>query len=330
MKESLRQKCELLADNYVLIHKDFMWEIDIMNIVAASIYTNAGLKADPEVIKQCRNILRKKESVLSELRGSAELALLSRMAVSNNPENYLEEVTGVYKKVKKGKIFSSEYMVLVALIICEQHKVGQAEDIIKKMNLIMKKMEKEHPFLTGKEDMPYATIMAMLPNDVDKMINDMEKCYDILKKEFPMHGNSVQGLCQVLTLSGLNHDDKCKKALDIYDALRKTGIKYGKSTELAALGALVDLNMAPEAIANEIHDVSELLKKHKGFGNMALGKEHRAMFAALLVAEEYSGDKRSIQTTSIGSSIALAIAEEIVIMILMSSTIVASTTVNNN
>ena len=277
------------------------------------------MKADVSVIKQCRDILHKKEGVFSDLRGSVELALLSRMAVSRNPENYLEEVTGVYNKVKKGKIFTNEYMVLVALIICEQHKIGQAEDVIKKMKTIIKKMEKEHPFLTGKEDMPYATIMAMLPNDVDKMIDDMEKCYAVLKKEFPMHGNAVQGLCQVLTLSGLNFDDKCTKALEIYDALRKTGIKYGKSTELAALGALVDLKMAPEAIAQEIHDASELLKKHKGFGNMALGKEHRAMFAALLVAEEYSENIGSVNTSVIGSSLAVAIAEEIVIMILMSS-----------
>ena len=53
MKQSLREKCELLAENYTVINKDFKWEFEIMTIVAANTYTNAGMKADPEKMKEC-------------------------------------------------------------------------------------------------------------------------------------------------------------------------------------------------------------------------------------------------------------------------------------
>ena len=319
MRQSLRQRCELLADNYTVIHHDFMWDFEMMSLAAACIYTSSGIKADTAKMKECQAILKKKEGVFSELRGTTELALLSRMAVSNSPENYLEEVLGVYKRIMKGKIFSSPYYVLSALIIVEQHKVGQADDIISKTNDIIKKMGKEHPLLTGREDVPFATIMAMLPDEVSSMIHEMEACYDVLKKKFPMHKDAVQGLCQVLTISKMDNDEKSRKAVEIFESLKKKGIKYGKSTELAALGGLVDINMDADAIASEVAEASELLKKHKGFGNIALGKEYRAMFAALMVAEDYAGFGSSAGATALGSSLAVAIAEEIILLILIAA-----------
>ncbi|MBR3307511.1 MAG: DUF4003 family protein [Lachnospiraceae bacterium] len=317
MNVTLKAKCELFADNYTLIHNDFKWEYDIMNIVAASIYTNAGMKADIQKMKDCKRILKEKQSIFSDLRGTVELALLAKMAVSSVPENYLDEVINVYGKIKKGKIFTTDYMVLSAMIICDQRKALQAEEIIEKTKKIIKLMKKEHPILTGSEDIPFATLMAMMPTEESKLIADMEECFDVLKKKFPFHKDSVQGLCQVLTLSNMAGEDKCKKASDIFDALKKEGIKYGKSTELAALGALVDVDIDPALMAKEIEEASDLLKKHKGFGNFSLGKETRAMFAALLVAEDHAADKYGSTSTALGGAVAILIAEEIVLMMLM-------------
>lgn len=326
MNAILKQKCELLADNYTLIHKEFKWEYEIMTVVAASSYMNNGMKADTAKMKECKAILAKKQGVFSDLRSTIELALVSKMAVERDPEAYLNEVIGVYEKIKKGKIFTNQFMVLSALIIVEQHRISQAEDIIKKTKTIMKKMEKEHPFLTNSEDMPFATIMALSPMDIDKMIAEMEECFEILKKKFPLHKDAVQGLCQILCLSARSTEEKCKKAADIFDALKKNGVKYGKSTELSALGALIDVNMDADTIAKEIAECSDLLKSHKGFGNLALGKEYRALFAALMVAGEYASPASSVNATTIGSSIAITIAEEIVMLIIISSCTTTATT----
>ena len=261
MRETLKERCELLAENYTLIEKNFKWEFNMMYLVAAINYTSMGMKADAEKMKECREILKRKHGVFSELRSTIELAVISRMALEQNPAAFLDELTGVFEKVKEHKFFTSEYMVIAALIICEQHKVGKADEVIKKMRSILKKMEKKHPFLTGYEDMPFATIMAILPEDEDKLIDDMEACYAVLKKKFTMHEDAVQGLCQVLaveaamdgTVTGTT-EDKCAKAAEIFDELKKAGVKYGKSTELAALGALVALDMDAE--------ITVLLKKN--------------------------------------------------------------------
>lgn len=309
MRDSLRERCELLTENYSVIDKNFKWDYEVMHIVAANTFTSAGLRADPGKMRECKDILAKKHGFFSSLRGTTQLALLSKMAIQSDPAAYLDDVTGVYEKIIEGKIFSSNYMMLPALVICDQHKADQADDIIKKMKSIMEKMEKEHPLLTGSEDLAFAAIMAIATEDVDRMIEDMEACFDILKKKFPMHKNAVQGLCQVLTLSGNGTEEKCAKAVAIFDSLKEMGVKYGKTAELAVLGALVDLDMEAGDIACEIKECSELLKKERDFGNLILGEEHRAMFAALLVAEEYTSGNKDLYATTLGSSIAIEISD---------------------
>ncbi len=328
MNERVKEKCELLADNFLLISKEFKWELEMMSIIAASIYTNAGLKADPAKMRECLGILKKKKGLFSDLRGTAELALLSKMAISNAPENYLDEVIGVYDKVTKGHIFTSAFMVQSAMLICDRHLVGKADEIIKKTEKIMKKMNKEHPILTGSEDLPLATIMAMLPGDPDALVEEMENCYELLKKEFPMHKNAVQGLCQVLTMSSQAAEDKCGKVMAIFNALKERKDKFGKDTEIAALGSLVDLDMDAAAIADEIGEASRLLKEHKGFGNFRLGKEYRAMFAAFEVADVFGGEQKP-DSSILGSSIAVVIAEEIMIALIAASTAAAASSSTN-
>lgn len=309
MRDSLKERCELLTENYSVIDRNFKWEYEVMHIVAANTFTSVGLKADPEKMKECKDMLAKKHGFFTSLRSTTQLALISKMAIESDPAAYLEEVTAVYEKIIEGKVFSSNYMVLPAMVICDQHKADEADAIIQKMKTIMEKMEKEHPLLTGSEDLAFAALMAMTAENVDKMIEDMEGCFEILKKKFPMHKNAVQGLCQVLALSGNGTEEKCAKAVAIFDSLKEMGVKYGKTGELAALGALVDVDMEAEEIAREIMECSELLKKERDFGNLLLGEEYRSMFAALLVVEEYALGKNGLYVTTLGSSIAIEISD---------------------
>ena len=69
MNERVKEKCELLAENFLLINKEFKWDLEMMSIIAASIYTNAGLKADPAKMRECHGILKKKKGLFSDLRG---------------------------------------------------------------------------------------------------------------------------------------------------------------------------------------------------------------------------------------------------------------------
>ena len=49
MKESLKEKCDLLMENRDIVNKGFMLELEPSVIAAALIYTDKGLKADAHI-----------------------------------------------------------------------------------------------------------------------------------------------------------------------------------------------------------------------------------------------------------------------------------------
>ena len=168
---NIERKIDLLAANKNAISKKFSMEGNMMSIVSAFIFTGAGKEADVEKLKECRKVLKQHTGLLSSFRSTTELAVISRMALSEDPEKYFLDVKAAYDKISRGKFADNSFM-------------------ISKFNEIYKRMGKEHPFLTSSEDMSLAMLLALTDKSVDQIINDMETCYKYLKKESRMGAGS--------------------------------------------------------------------------------------------------------------------------------------------
>ena len=138
-----------------------------------------------------------------------------------------------------------------------------------------------------------------------------------MKQKFSFHNNAVQSLSHVLTLCVGEAQQKCDRVSAIYDALVVKGLTYGKDYELASLGALVNIDMTPEEVADEIADAAEFLKKCKGFGDWSIGQKSRTMFAALMAAQAYAPCSHVMDFSVLGSSLSMVIAEEVCLMATM-------------
>ena len=112
MTERLRNKCDLFLRNRNAVSKKFMLEKGMMSIAAGLIFTGADKEADIEKLTECRKLLNKHTGFFSEYRDAVKLALLSEMALSEAPEQYIEDVKAVYKKLHKGKFRNNSYMRL--------------------------------------------------------------------------------------------------------------------------------------------------------------------------------------------------------------------------
>ena len=81
----------------------------------------------------------------------------------------------------------------------------------------------------------------------------------------------------------------------------------------------------------EICEAAEYLKKNKGFSNWNMDSKSRLMFATLIASEVYSNDRNSSdgvvnKAVVLNSTLAMAIAEEIAILVIM----LCVMTTNNN
>ena len=317
MNTTVQAKCDLLAENRDIINKGFMLEVSLVKVASALVYTEKDKAVDNVYLKECRGILRKSQGLFSDFRALNELMVSAKLAQQADPSAYMEEIAATYKKFHAGKLFGSRYMVLAAMNISDAGRFAEADSIVEKTKAIMKGMNKVHPFITSDEDTAFAVLLAMTDKSVEDILTELEETYQTLKKDFSFHDNAVYSLAQVLTMKGGAVADKCSRVVDIYDAFKRAGSKYGKEYEFASLGVLLGLTDNIDGMVNDIIEGAAYLKEKKGFGVLDLNEKTRLMFTAILYAGIYGKDADIATASAFESTISMVIAEEIAFMIMM-------------
>ena len=330
MKTTVQRRCELLVENRQLVSKASVLESSLMRAVAAASYTEKDMSADVDQLKDCIKLLKKKQNAFSYLRGNAMLIIASRMALSGNPEGYLDDVIEVYKVFQKGKIFGSYYRVLASMSICDAGRSAQAEEIVQKTDALLKGMSKSHPWLTTDEDTSVVVLLAMTDKSTEDILTELEDSFQYIKKSFSFHDNAAYSLSQVLTTLDGSHDKKGEKALEIYNAFKEAGSQYGKNYELASIGALVNVNMNAEDLVAEVIEVAEFLKSQKGFGKLEMDRYTRLMFGTMIISGIYSEETGSSSASVTSGALATVITQQlcIYVAIMAASTSVAVSSAN--
>lgn len=325
MTENLRKQCELFERNRSAISGKFVFEKSLMSIAAGLIFTAAGREADIDRMKECQSILNQHTGFFSEYRDTVRLALLSEMALSDNPEQYIEDVKTVYKKLHRGHFENNSYMVLAAVLLCDSGRQNDTDEVIEKHNEIMQRMEKLYPFLTDSSDISYVILLALSDRTADAVIEDMTTCLDYLKKDLKIRtdSNSVQGLSEILALTDGDIRKKCDSVMQLYDALKEKKAEIGDGSVFSSLAMLTGTDEAPETIAGEIQEADEFLKDCKLFENNSENKKQRLMIAELLVASSCGTGSSMINNAFVNTALSVIKAQQIAAMITVFSNVLA-------
>ena len=325
MNEVLQRKCQLFDRNRTAISKKFKFEKPIMSIAAGLIYTGADREVDIEKMTECRDILKRHAGHFSEYRDIVKLALISEMALSDEPEQYIDDVKSVYEKLHKGKFRDNSYMVLAAMLLCNLGRQNAADEIIEKHNEIMRRMNDLHPVLTCSEDISYAILLALSDKSVDAILSDMAECYDYLKKEckIKVGSDSVQGLSEILALTDGNMKAKCDRIVSLHNLLKDHKADAG-GYAFISLGTFVNIDADPEVLVKEILEADAYLSGLKGFDEKNLQKNYRLMFAVILVAESYGAGMSIANSISVSTALSVIKVQKIVTMITVLSNVLPS------
>lgn len=320
MNENLKMYCDLFVSNKNLIKESFGWESIYMYPLCAGIYTQKKRQADVRRMKECRDFLKEHTSVFSNFRGNAQMALVSILAMSKDPEDLLEKGLRVYGLLKQ-EFFSSEFLVFGAMAIADMAEEEQYAEAAERTRRIYKLMKNSHPFLTSSEDSAFAALLAMSAKTDKELEMEVERCFEELKRHFSSQ-NSVQSLSHVLTLGEGDASWKCSHTVELFQFLKEQGYKYGVSYELPSLGILGTLGADTKLLAGSMIEVDHYLKGQKGFGSFGIGAKQRLMYAGILASIEYldnltgEGAIRSIalESTAITSTITIMAIQQAAMM----------------
>lgn len=324
MRFELQDRCGLLIKNREIIKAAFKWESDTMIMAGSSLLTSLGLLADVEKLQFAEKILKENTNTFSDFRSNVKTPLLCKMSLADDPEKYFHDVEVVYKIINKSKWLGSEYKIIAAITIVDHDGISSPEYYVERTNEIYKKMKEKHKWLTSDEDIPFAAMLAMSEIDIDFLIEEMERCYEEAKETFK-DSNARQTLSHVMALDSMPANIKCQKAANIWKALKEEKHKYGRGYEIAVLGVLSCMDIGEQVLVRDIIEADEWLKKQKGFGTFGIGAEQRRMYAALMVLNSYQQKVNESQEAALAASIAIMVQMEICMMLLMTSTIAATT-----
>ena len=291
-------------------------EFPEMVLACAGIFLAAGVTPDMNRLAECKKLLKSKAGIFSNFRGSDELLVRCKMALSADPELYFENLEREYQRIKT--FFSGEQTVLAAMILAEQG--SSVEDLAEKTKQIYKDMKEAHPWLTSENDLPFAALMAVSGRDASSVYAEAEEIYALLGKNLHADKDTRQMLSHILAIRSGSAEEKCDKLCALADSLKAAGHSLGRGSRLAILGILADSTLPTASLVERISETDDFLKQYKPFhGIFGVGKDCRRMFAVQIVHSSLSNEDSLGTSAMVAASVELAIITMILLMIIVST-----------
>ncbi len=322
MRDELRNKCDLFAENYRITSKKYKWNYSTNNRLGALLYTMEGRTVDTEAVNRCKRIIKENAGLFSRFKDITYFSTAVLLSLKEEPERLFRTASDLYKSMKQEGFHSSAYLVLAALSIAMQTEAYDHRRVIAAAKSYYEAIKKAHRLLTGPSDYGYIALLAQSEKEVSTVTREIETCYSILMNDFTSR-NSVQSLSHILVFGAQDPTEKCRRVVDLYEALRNRGLKFGTRLELPVLGAAALLMESPKEAAKEIEEVNQYLKAKKGFG-IWLPKKERLIYAATLVSREYAGALNTTMEASLTNSMTGILLAQQMAMIAASSAAVTS------
>ena len=325
MKETLRVKCNLIAENYQDLAKELKWHSSNNLRFGALYYTLNEKKVNVDAINRGRTIIKENTGIFSQFKDITNFTTSVILSLQDQPEKDFLNTLKVYEALKQEGLHPSPYLVLAATSIAIQAEPFDYTRIVTATKDIYKAMKKEHKILTSSDDYGFAALLAMQEKPTKDVVNEVEACYRILKQDF-VSSNSLQALAQVLTISEEDSNIKCKRVVDLNQALKIRKCKIGSGIERSFLGIAALFEMDCNQLADEIAEFYEYLKYKKGFGSWSISRDERVMFAIALLCIEYLEDAKqnAVKMTLSNNVTVIMIAQQMAAIAAASAAVAAA------
>lgn len=249
-------------------------------------YSGVGHQEVMDRIKHCDvRIMR-----LFGGRTGLKLKLTSYLLLNGNVEEALVRLKKNDALLHECKFARSPYRLVSALFVEDTAHAKRALALHKAMN-------KHHPILTTKSDLPFAILLtAGNTEDVNIRAKTMHTYYDRLKASGFKMGDSLQSLTQLVTLYSPNFEEEfAQYVVKLKEAIEQRGIKV-KRVHYPFIGilALTATNTTLIETIISLHKRLLALEMFKGV------EEYALVVAIQKLVKDYIAVKNLININSLG------------------------------
>lgn len=278
MTDHTLRRTERFCDNYGQMRRRFRWEYHLLHALVAYCAAERERDLDFDALDDALALIRRNAGPFSNFRSAVRLIYAGALSFEADPASAFDKVEEAYAALKKA-FFPSGYLPLAAFAMeRESHETG-FESVARLSREVLDAMKKDHPFLTGPEDIPFAVLAACRGRSASVFSAGVESAWTVLSPALG-RSNAVQTVCHCLALAG-DPVEGAETLLRLWRDLKAKKHPFGRDVELIGLAALA-LTDGPDA--DPVIEIDEWLRRRPGFGNWTLGARVRRMYAALLAA----------------------------------------------
>lgn len=179
---------------------------------------------------QMKRLQRKavKQSLLEYLSTVSNHSVLSykvsaHLLLHENTEQEVKRVAQNEAYLKMAGFEASTYQSIAALFVVDEAHARRAK-------VLHKEMKKQHHFLTGKDDIPYAVLLTRENANAQLQAQTMRCYYDALVDQDFKRGDALQAMSQLLTLYNADFEPVLiDYVVAIYNHLKRENIKVRRN-----------------------------------------------------------------------------------------------------
>lgn len=333
MRESLNNLCKRFTWNINKSKKKYKFEHLLSNALAAVIYTKEDRDIDIDKIDKAKKVITDNTGIFSDFRGSNIFIGSVKLSLKDNMEEEFFSAQKTLEVFKKEFKFSRSSSTL-AYFLAENRYKFDSEKAVLKGKEVYKIHKKNHPFITGDEDILLSILLGVNKEDINQGILDSEYYFGKLKGELK-YSEDVQKISNIFSLFDMDKNEISNRLIRLYSVLKDEKYKFSRDT-LFTLALVTLLEKDEDKIKNDIIEVYENLKENNIVGMFKMEKSYGLMFSAIIVTIDYiknseDNDKKQIKDTDfiIMNQINYIenMIEDLILMntIILTNTVIAST-----
>lgn len=311
MDTLLKEKVDLMIENFYKLKKNFKWEHTLIKHFSASVHATKKRSVDVFALEDIKKYIKTNTSWTSYFRGINQFTLCTLLYLEEDYKDFFQNTIDLYEKMKNMGFKRSTYLPLAAYTIVKEVPKDKWSDALNRMQDFYESMKRNHFWLTSTDDYVFAAVLATTDLDVSQASEQIENCYTTLNKMGFYKGNDLQTLSHILAIGEESTEEKCNRATKIYHELTNKKIKP-RYSGLATLGVLSLITPDVDKLVKEIKEVYDYLYDKSGYGSWSIDKSMRVMLASTLVADFYvEGLKKGVLEVTLSNSInAIIIAQQ--------------------
>lgn len=331
MNVDLKQKVDLMVENYNELKKPFKWENNLLRHFSAMVHGTKNKKVDIERLQEIKQYIKDETSWTSYFRGTNEFLLVNLLCFEENYKGFFKCINDLYEKMKSEGFKRSIQLPLASYTIAKESSMEEWDYRIRRTKEFYDKMKENHFILTSADDYVFAAVLGTTDLEVSETSEKIEECYSTLNKEGFYKGNNLQTLSHILAIGEETVEEKCSKAMRLYKKLKEAKCKLEYSG-LATLGVLALITDDEDKIVREIEEVVDYISKQDGYSFWSITKATKVMLAASLVSDFYVDEiKKGVLRITLGNSInAIIIAQQQAAMATMVATSTAASAASSS